>query len=296
MLRTAAALSEHRLGDVVLHAEQAARIFGSQCLGAFWEESVVDAMRYAALEDTGPLTTLCERAPVLLRHAGERSDQFADAMLCRTVTAALLAEDQPERAIAFLQERLSALGHVVGNALDLRCWLVVQSLVDCQCYASQESAAWECINRIWDDYLRSPFARANFMRSSSHYRRGRVATSVSAGRYDPELAGIAERHAKMLLRMRNRRALGGALAILAALASQRGEFGEARRLLLQAENTCRANGSVVPSYAAQLQRGRITPGPAGRQLVDEADRALRQLGVTNPVRWATTFVGGVVAS
>lgn len=294
MVRMAAALYEGRLLDVSQPAEAAACIFGSQCRGAFWEESVCEALRYIAVEETGPLTVLCERVPVLLRRARERSDLFADAMLCRTVAMALLAQDQPERAFAFVHERRSALVHDLGKALDLRHWLVVQCLIDCQSYAAQNAAAWQTFEEIWADYERSALARGGLVQIVSHYRRGRVTAALCAEVDDPKLVRIAEQHAKRLLGMRATRAEGPAYSILAALASQRGDWDEARALLLRAENAVLQHGSRVSASVARLQRGRITPGLPGQRLMDEADIALHGYGIRNPERWAKAFIGGVV--
>jgi hypothetical protein len=292
MVRTAAGLYAYRFAEVEPLARAAQDVFASQCPGAFWEESICDALSSSALEVTGPLTQLRERAPMLMRRASERSDDFADAMLCRTFSLAQLLQDQPKPAIAFLQQRLVALGDVGQRELDLRRWLIIQCLADCQSYAGCPYAAWHALESIWQKFLNSPFERTDFIRAASHYRRGRVAVNLAASGSEQRWVRSAERHAHALSRMPNPASEASACSIRAALAAQYGELRDARRLLERAESASRSIGLVVPANATRRQYGRVVGGATGQRLVEQADAALRELGIVCPARWADTFISG----
>jgi hypothetical protein len=169
MMRGAAAMYEGRHFEVDAFGQAAEDIFREQCLGASWEESVCAALRYSALEMTGPMTRLCEAAPVLLRRANERADQFSEATLGRTMSHALLSQDRPAEALAFLEERIARL----GSDLDLRLWLLTQSVVDVLSYLGDHDRAWHELERSASVRVARVFDRAEYLRYASHYRRAR---------------------------------------------------------------------------------------------------------------------------
>lgn len=281
MIRCAAALFEARHSDVDRLGQEAQDVFRQQCLGTYWEESVCATMRYSALEVTGPLSAFCDAAPKLLRRANESADHLSEALLSRTMSLSLLAQDDPSRSLAFLSDRLANM----SGRVDLPMVVVTMSIADSHSYAGDHLEAWRSFDRSWNEYSRSLLARTQYLRLVSHYRRGRLALSLGAITRERAALRSAAMHARVLERMRWPIADVFAATLRAALAWQRGDSVQTQRTLASAEAASRRLGMTMFGLCLKRQLGGIREGAEGQAMVDQADQALRAQGVANPARW-----------
>jgi hypothetical protein len=281
---------DYRRGGELTSRAQA--IFREQCPGAAFEESTCALLRYTAVENVGPLSSLCQEMPALVRRASERQDELSDALLATHFGAALLVQDRPEQAIEFLLSRRVRL----GDAMSMQLVAVAVQLSDAYAYSGNATAAFDTIERIRPAYLRSGYDRMNFICMVINLRRAHAALLLYARTRDPTFACIVETAARRLERMRRPDADTMAEGFRAGLAAQRSQPAEARQRMRRALALTEFVGIPVTGQCYRFQLGRVTPGAEGAQLTAEADAALRAEGVVAPERWVNIYVTGFEAS
>jgi hypothetical protein len=278
-------------GDYLVAARESARameIFRERCLGTVWEETFCSLVRAAAIDNTGPLTALCDESPVLVRRANERSDHLADRLLGTPMGTAFLAQDEPMEAVAFLRRRLAGL----PPAMDVSRLGIVLKLTDAMIYANDGPDALQTIEEAWPAYLHSGLDRT-FMRMFVRLRRAGAALTVFRARGGDALHRLARAEASVIEGMQRRDATIIAHGIRAAIAYQSGRPSEARRRLQEALTLAEPMGVTVTTHCYLLQLGVITPGPQGAAIRAKASAVLRSQGVANPRLFANTYVSGL---
>jgi tetratricopeptide (TPR) repeat protein len=286
-VRCAIALYESRYHDAEPHGTRAERIYREQCPGAYWEESMCAALRFSMLEITGPLTSLQDEAPKLLRRAHERSDEFTQAMLSRIMSQALLASDQPAEAIRFLASR----NLQSERELDLPRWLVALSSNDALCYAGRVEEAWQSFDAHYREFRKSPLAGSKFLQLTSVERHARSALRMSRLTGDPSYVPVVVQHIKTLERAGWPDADAAAWALRAALHLRRGERADAARLLRRAVDAMHESGAALLALATERSLALIGVDSRSRSLA-AIDADLLEGGAKNPARWADLFLPG----
>jgi hypothetical protein len=269
------------------HTGRALRIFREQCLGATWEESVCALTHYVVLENVGPLASLCQDAPRMVRRADERIDQLTDALLGTHMATALLCEDRPEEAAAFLRQRLARL----SGEMDLMRFSLLSRLVDVQLYSNDGDAAWQTIESMWPGYRASGYDRAPFIRIFARKRRAHSALIAHRAGGDLRLLRVAHAEASELERSRRTDGLVMAAGVRAAIAHGQGDLPAARAHLRRSIAYTAQLGVAVAESCHLLALGQITPGSQGHELIARAEAALRAQGVSAPKRLARVYAG-----
>ncbi len=290
LIRGAAALHEGRPGEAATQQELASRIFRNECPGTDWEQSVCISLHYAATETAGPVDKLGDDVVSRIQKARDSRDRFSAAILSRAYCQGLAAQDRHQKALEFITARLDEY----EPRLDTPRWVLTVSVADALTYCGQHAKAWELHERMWQSAKRTAFALSDSIQFAVHYRRSRLALALTAETRNPRLIAIAERHARSAARSKRLDCVSVAAYIRAALASQRGEYPLAIRLLEQAEASARRAGNVVPAECLKRHRGQLSGDPTGQLIVGEADQALATTGVRNPSKWAASFVAGIV--
>ncbi len=287
LVQSAVAVFEGRYCEAGALARQAHESFVQHCPGTYWEELICTNIRFAALEVTGPLTTLSEEARRYLAYARDRGDRASDTIVSRALPLAYLAQDQPARAMEYLKERSSP----VTASFDMHAWLVAASLADCLSYMDDPAGAFESCERLWSHFRRSSLYQSQYLRVASHQRHARTALALALRLGDSALLSVAERHLEAIAKARRPITLSLPVAARAAIASQRGAMNQARSELKRAEQLALGHGMIVSALCMRHQRGSLG-GADARHLIKEADHALTMQGIANPARWTEMVAPG----
>lgn len=288
LMRASTALFEGRYTVVAPHAADAQAIFGEQCVGALWEESLCASMRAIAIEIAGPLNKLVHDMPAMLRQADQRGDRFSQTSIRLAMTLGLLMNDEAASAREFLDIESAA----IPELMILPRFLLKNRRMDCLRYCGESSRAWELWLQEWERDSGTWYRHLPLTKLMMHHQHARCALAAAAELGDDALLRIAERGGHIVRRIRRPEAPALGAAILAAVAWQGGEHEPARAALNDAVQGATQFGLLPYAACFRWQLARITPGDEGRRLMDDADRALRDEGVVNPAAWVEIYAPG----
>jgi hypothetical protein len=288
LMRAACALFEGNYSEVEAAAAHAEESFGTHCVGTLWEESVGGALRYAAMEITGPIRKLGESVPVLARRAVERGDRFSDAMLAMPMTLALLANDEAESARAFIEARCE----LAPPYAEFPHLMLETSLIDCLRYSGDAMAAWQRCEQSFRVYSRSLYTRIELLRVMAHHQRARCALTAAASSGDRRLLKVAEKEAQRVLGVHRPESPALAAATRAAIAAQSGDIPRAIDQLNTALRAAETAGIWAYHACFRWQLERLTAGEGFDPCSSAADAALRLDGIVNPARWVEIYAPG----
>ena len=284
LVRAATALFEGRYLEVETPATTAQQLFGEQCVGAFWEESVCCSLRCTAIEITGPIDRLQAHVPVLWRRARERGDRFLDPYVSMAMTLGLLAHDEPATAQDFVEQH-----HASAPAdVQLPRFLLRNRLMDCLRYRGENAKAWQLWEEGWRAFTRSVYSRVGLISIMMHHQRARCALAMAAESGEESFIRIAEREAEIVRRLDRPESRGLSSATLAAVALQRGRLELARARLLEAVRASQDAG--ILAYAVSFRWHLERLAPAGG--VNSAEAELRAQGILRPERWVEVYAPG----
>lgn len=290
--RVLAANHEARWQDCLDAAREAVDILSSQCTGVDWELTTAMAFGIWARGYLGEIAGLDELLEKTLHDARTRRNVYASTILRMSgnASAVLLMTDQPAYARKELE---AARSEAVRAGFFLHHWWALASLVQIDMYTGQGRRAWRRVSKTWKPLRASNILRVKIIRCEALFLRARSALSavattddhrplLSAARQDADRLEKEDtpwtRAAAALIRGQATRAIG--------LASEAAElFDEAARGFDEA-------GLSAHAAVARLRQGQALGRTAGHTLVEEADRALREMGVKNPPRYAALICPG----
>ncbi len=274
-----------RFSRVAAFAEEAEAIFEHSCSGCSWERNLVATIRYGNIEQTGEFSQILKEAPERVREARERDDRFALGCLSLSVPLAHLMTDEPERALALLDEQRKALSTTFDN---YHLWVMTRT-VDTLLYMDRGAEALAHLNAQWPAFSRTFTARSDLFKVTTAFLRGRALLAASATRSSE---GRRAMDACLRSMATARRPYANCLADLlrASMAIAEGDAVRARALLRRCIELEHEHQMPVFATYARRALGSIVRGEAGDKLRATADAALRLQGIRKPEPWTAVYL------
>lgn len=290
--RVLASNHESRWQETLEAAREAVEILSSQCTGVDWELTTAMAFGIWARGYLGQVEGLDAVLEETLHDARTRHNVYASTILRMSGNAnvVLLMADQP----AFAKRELeTARSEAVRAGFFLHHWWALASLVQIDMYTGQGRRAWRRVSKTWKPLRASNILRVKVIRCEALFLRARAALSAVATTDDHRpLLSAARQDADRLEKEGIPWTIAAALMIRGQANRGIGLAAEAAELFEQAAEGFDAAGMRAHAAVCRLRRGQSLGRSSGHTLVEDADRALRQMGVKNPPRYAALLCPG----
>ena len=270
---------------------QAERVFRDECSGVPWEVATTDMVTAWSLFYTGRVRELSARLPATLSAAEQRRDLYAQANLTTSTTWVMLAADDVAGARAY---PVAVMARWSRTAFHLQHYVALLAETHVDRYDGRGVEAYDRFARSFGALEGSQLLRAQANRIVAHYERGlsAIAAADEAPARAAQLTAVARADAASLEAERVAWATPFALLIRAGARAVLGDPDGAAALLVRAECAFDACDMRLYAASARRQRGRLTGGARGRELVESADARMRDEDIEEPARWAAMLAPG----
>jgi hypothetical protein len=285
-IETADAMALHHVGDWRACRDGCTRalaLLREHCTDVSWEVATTRYYLLWSLFQLGELTEHARLAPDWHREARERDDLYAEVAMGMTLSYAQLIHDEPEaarREVVRALDRWSHDGFQVphGWAWYMHRWIDL--------YLGDGVAAWNGTEQFWPTYAGSLFRRMQQPHlQACNVRAGCALAGAAASRTAADrarLLRIARKQTNEIRRSGAAWAQPSALLLQASAAALSDGGPRAIGLLIRAADGFDQVDMPVYHSAARRRLGQLQGGTSGARIVDAADAAMRERGVTNP--------------
>ncbi|MEY4509520.1 MAG: hypothetical protein RLZZ450_1642 [Pseudomonadota bacterium] len=235
----------------------------------------------------GNVREIVERVPEALRDAEARGDVYATTS-CRTRRCiwAWLGPDQVETA----RQQVEIAGtQWVQAGYHLQHWYTTMARAEVDLYAGTPA---DSLARLADEWKKLLFLRKiQYTRLEVWYLRGRLLLASALNAFDAGLLERAREDARSMLKEGAH--WGNALGrLLLAGAASFDDLELSLRLLRELEGQFDALDMRLHYEVVRYRRGQLTPGQEGVTLQQQAESAIRGLGVTRPEGFVVMLAPG----
>ena len=271
--------------------EEADRTLRERCTGVHWELALLRSLAVSNHYYRGELQRVVTLTPQFLEDAERRGDMFFLVYVASTsLSISHLIQDRPQLARTETARRLACWTYP-GPALhkfNALCWSVQSHLYEglgslaYQRWSAEPLTAYRLMGR------QAQIVR--MMLSDLTGRTALMAATEHSGAERESLLRKVEQSAAALAREWSTWGLPQAQALRAGALAVRGQTQAARATL--AESASGFDGADMPLHAAAVRHrsALLLGGPEGQRLADEAEAALRALGLVNPTAWTQMLV------
>jgi hypothetical protein len=247
--------------------------------GSYYLRYIVASVRVGALHHLGEFHKCREELDDLLREAGATQNRSLLLQQTLNQTSAELIDERTAMSRSRLDEQARELPQQYFGVLHVLHMVAVSQLAS---FTNEYTWAHEAIGEAWAKYLNSPLRRGAYLAVSAHASRARMLLNqyVHEGR-KREIPSEVRDHLKQI------RSSPAQLSIFAERLEARlhylaGQPERAAELLQRAVTTYET--SSMPAEAAVDRIGRcFVLGEDKSDEVQQAQRALREMGVANPL-------------
>jgi tetratricopeptide (TPR) repeat protein len=294
----AVAFTAYHLGSwrtSVEYAETGSRAFRDTCAGKAADLNVATMYRMWALSYLGDLPTLGAAVREALADADERSDLFL-AMAARTRLSYLLhlAAGDPDAALAEIRDALAEWNR---PQVDLPRYWAFFARNEIALFRGDGDSVIDAMDAEARSFRRERHLDFPIIANEMSVVRARAALSAAfrrpPGSKRSRLLRTARSDARRLLRSRAPYAPLWGRLVEAGIAAVEGRDADAAAAYEASERELSASDTFLHAAAALRRRGELTGGDAGRALVAESERRMRERGIVNPARWADMYAPGV---
>ncbi len=298
MARGICAYSAGRWRQARTFLTEAEAVLAGDCTGVAWELATTRAFLQFLCLHLGEYTEIEARCPAVLRDAAERGDLYTEVLVGATCQASVhCARDQPERGRALIGGLLqrwsrASLDQPQFGAM-LTDWYI-------GLYMGEAAHVHEDIERRWPEVEAAGLLRGEYNRIMSLWLRANAAIAAAQGASDPARLVQAAQSATAKLRRETlpfARPLASAMASAAAF--QQGDRGGGLARLEAAVSEAEASDMLVILHSARYLLGSFRGGEQGRAMAAAAHRWMRDHGIENPARLASSYLaipGAAVAA
>ncbi len=229
-------------------------------------------------EATARITRLCAEAE-------DRGDLYIPVNLKTSAAISLaLAAGEPERARRALSE---ATAQWSQTGFHVQHWQAIVYGADIDAYEGRPERAYEQLRACLPALKRSFLLHAGFVRTMTHFARGRFAIASIDAKPDFKTERIAEARqmARRLGREHDPWASAVACLVKAAAENAAGDRPAALSALRAGLERATATDSIVYAMAARYRLGQMLGGPEGRAMSEAAIADAIARGARNPERW-----------
>jgi hypothetical protein len=264
--------------------DSAERLFSEHCPGTHYERCWLEMLQGFLLEFTGEFHQLAEVVQRREREGIERADGYSMRQLQLSMPTALLAQDRPDAALAFLSKhwRRSDQPFMLFDLIGL----VGTSNV--LAYSRDARGAYDVLAREWAWLRRSGVFASSVLRETASYFRGRNAVGLYWESREPQLKrevlGLSSQLANVRPIVRPYLAL-----IAASLARAEAQRARCEEQLELAEREFARVGGASGQYCARYRLAQLR-GDRARQ--GAARDWMLQHGVHAPDKWVALSCPG----
>jgi len=255
-----------------------------------WVLDLCEIFRIATLWCLGDLRELLRVHPAYLRAAEERGNVYSQRGLrgWRSNIVWLIRDDADE---ARVQADRATPGRSAGEPFHLHHYYAVLAFTMIDLYTRDGEAAHARMEAAWRDITGSHLLRIEHVHAECMWLRG--TSAVAAARHDLGRLAIADTCARHLDKIGSpyARVVGGQLR--AAIHLRRGARDAAIDCLRGTINAAEVHEMAAHLATAQLRLGLILPGAEGRELIEAAERWMRDEGIVNPRCFAAMLSPGL---
>ncbi len=273
-------------------AERALRVLRERCTSVSWELAQTWIVAFDTLAYLGRLSDLRARLPGVLADARDRNDLYLATLLEVRFAGLTALADNDAAASA---SALGAVDRWTHPAFDSVRLVHLHERAAAMVYRGDPAGALACWAAHAGAVRRSLLTRVQIFRGVGACSRAgahlAVAAQLPATRRAPHLAAAA-REAWRLEREGAGWTSACARLLRAGGAAAGGRVVEAVATLERAEAALEAQDMALYAAAAQMHRGRIVGGDAGRALVQSARRRFEAEGVRDTERMAALLAPG----
>lgn len=284
-------------GEMVLARERLERgedLLRERCRGVTWELDTAITMLFRVLLFLGDWPEVRRRLPAALEGFAARGDLFAETNVRSRVTwLAHLLDDQPEAARSEVE---ASIARWSLRGFHLQHYWHLTGVTEIALYEGRGGAAWEEIEKRWEQLEATHLLRVQFTRHEARHLRLRAALAAMA---EGGLDSPAYRKLLPLLRRELKRFENEKVAwmrplaelIRAGLAALEGQREEAAKWLEKAIAGCERHHLGIYAAAARMRLAALKPqtlrpGAAGELGEKGAKRPDRFCDVAVPGGWA----------
>jgi eukaryotic-like serine/threonine-protein kinase len=275
----------------VSHVTRANDILRQRCNGAWWEINSGFVFAEVALSLMGRLHELAGLIQSEVRIALDRGDLFAATSSRLQRWYASLAADDVSQAGAEIRD---AIGRWTQRGFHTNHFWALYGETQCELYEGKGAAARERLSRAWPLLSSSTILRIQFLRMLITLQRGTAAVAAAHARQGDarQLLREAEKDASRLAKERAGWADAAASLLRASILGARGRPEESLRHLDQAMRGFDAADMALYAACARRRKGQLLGGEEGQRLIEAAEAAMREQGITNPARWTALYAPG----
>jgi hypothetical protein len=261
----------------------------SNVTSVFWQNNArligLIARRYR-----GEYTEQFKRFRELARDAERRGDLYMATSLRRVCSFLWLAMDRAAEASLDLDQSAWA---APAEGFHLQQWYELWARTECALYQGNALTAYDRLDPQFVALSRSLLLMVELVRVFAYWLRGRLA--LACAERAPEqrrFVRVARQCSRRLRKIKPEYAQIGAAGIEAAIARQAGDDRLAVRLLGEVSGRAEAAGIPLAAAAARHRLGEVVGGADGQQMVEEADRWMRNEGIRNADRMTDVIAPG----
>lgn len=267
---------EGRFEEGVTDMDRGLDLLRERCAGGAFETTIGEQAAGIARLELGRLGELRRTATAVAQRAADRGNFYEGAFSASFLSHVALSDDEPERARSLLtpfRERLAE------QRFHQQHWLILASDLRCDLYEGRVEGA--CA-RWWASWPEIAQSYLLYLKESAVRVRRLQGVLLAAEGSEQQARKVAAKLAKAGWPG----ARGGAAVTRAILA--RDDAERCAEELSGAAQLFDVAAMHVDAAACRFQRARVLGDPVG-----PPDQRLRQLGVSNPERWAAMVVPGL---
>ena len=175
-------------------------------------------------------------------------------------------------------------------------WFELRSHAEIDLYEGITGQTYDHVESRLGALRRSLLTRVQFIRFELRWLQGRLALSTATGSNTASRSRIAERLARQLCRVPSPYIRIWGELLSAGIAAHRGHDEKALEHLRTVFSTTESHEMLLCAAVARRRYGELVGGDEGKQAIDEADRAITDLGIRRPDRICAIFAPGFTRS
>ena len=271
------------------HSERGLDVLRSRCAGVHWECNLARTNLLRSLEEFGRFGDLEQHARQLGSEARDSGDRYGGMLAVDFGASASIAagdrsaaRESVAKALAGWSQSGFHIQHLYALRLEVLCDLCDGRPRDAW---SRLEGAWPALRRSLLLVLPIPGVDARLMRA-----RARLALAAEAHDRDSLSGFRSELRALVRSGREDIAAHGLLLQAGAAMVERRGP--DPAPVYRRAAETFDRLGLAGYAAVARRRLGALTPGIAGRSILDQADETMRSIGIRHPADWSRAYAPG----
>jgi eukaryotic-like serine/threonine-protein kinase len=284
---------EGRFRDAAVLLREGEHLLLEQTTGTTWARNSTRLFRLLAVRRLGEYHELRASLEAYLHDAARRGDRYTETSFRQLFNDVWLADDAPARAWAELDR---ATWLPPEGRFHIQHWYDLRARAEIAFYEGEGARSlerWADLFRAFDQSLlmRVQDARADYLWI--------LARSCLLQSFDPAQKSSALKAAAKAARRLERERVGYTTAwahlIRAGIAARLGDLPSTIERLSSAERASNESDLGLLAAAARRRRGELTlasRGVGGAEMIAQADRQLRDLGIRAPARMVAAVTAG----